>query len=125
MSIRCENCIHNGVCYTQEVCNDIEAQLDEFGCEDYKDASRYFLPKFAVGQVLYFLDTIAERVYTAAVYGYSVSAKCETWYYITSDCGNVPARIRESEVDTILSLTEEEAQRKLEALLSSYKVITK
>ena len=39
MAIRCENCIHNGVCYLQEVTNDINKQLDEFGCEDYKSTA--------------------------------------------------------------------------------------
>ncbi len=34
--IRCENCLHNNVCYWQEVTNDIAAHLEEFGCEDYK-----------------------------------------------------------------------------------------
>ena len=33
----CENCIHNGVCFLQEVTNDIEEQLEEFGCENYKN----------------------------------------------------------------------------------------
>lgn len=32
----CEDCLHNGVCYLQEVTNDIEEQLKEFGCENYK-----------------------------------------------------------------------------------------
>ena len=32
----CKDCIHDGVCYLQEVCSDIEEQLETFGCEDYK-----------------------------------------------------------------------------------------
>lgn len=32
----CENCTHNDVCYLQEVTNDIEEKLKEFGCGDYK-----------------------------------------------------------------------------------------
>ncbi len=35
--LRCENCIHNEVCFLQEVCEDIEEQLDEFGCENFKE----------------------------------------------------------------------------------------
>lgn len=34
--MNCYDCIHNGVCYLQEVTNDIEEQLREFGCENYK-----------------------------------------------------------------------------------------
>ena len=37
----CKDCIHNGVCYLQEVCSDIEEQLEEFGCEDYRQRITY------------------------------------------------------------------------------------
>ena len=30
--MNCKDCIHNEVCYMQEVCNDIEEQIKEFGC---------------------------------------------------------------------------------------------
>lgn len=33
---KCDECIHNSVCYMQEVCNDIEEQLREFGCDHYR-----------------------------------------------------------------------------------------
>ena len=32
----CNECIHNGVCGLQEHCFDIELQLKEFGCDDFK-----------------------------------------------------------------------------------------
>ena len=32
----CNECIHNGVCGLQERCIDIELQLKEFGCDDFK-----------------------------------------------------------------------------------------
>lgn len=35
-NISCKDCIHDGVCYLQEVCSDIEEQLETFGCEEYK-----------------------------------------------------------------------------------------
>lgn len=34
--VRCKNCLHDGVCCTQEVSNDIDEWLDEFGCHDFK-----------------------------------------------------------------------------------------
>lgn len=37
----CKDCMHDGVCYMQEVCNDIEEQLEEFGCDDFKDREKY------------------------------------------------------------------------------------
>lgn len=36
MAIRCDDCIHNGVCYQQEVTDDIDAWIDKYGCVDYK-----------------------------------------------------------------------------------------
>lgn len=39
--MNCYDCIHNGVCYVQEVTNDIEEQLEEFGCEDYKSTTNF------------------------------------------------------------------------------------
>lgn len=39
--ISCRDCIHDGVCYLQEVTNDIEEQLREFGCENYKCATDF------------------------------------------------------------------------------------
>lgn len=42
----CENCIHNGVCFLQEVTNDIEEQLKEFGCENYKNKTDFAEVKY-------------------------------------------------------------------------------
>ena len=37
MKISCENCLHNGVCFRQEVTNDINKWIEENGgCEHYK-----------------------------------------------------------------------------------------
>ena len=36
---KCEDCIHDGVCYLQEVCNDMVRQLKEFGCDNFKPAA--------------------------------------------------------------------------------------
>ena len=35
----CKECIHDGVCGLQERCFDIELQLKEFGCDDFKPAA--------------------------------------------------------------------------------------
>ena len=34
--MNCKECIHDDICYMQETCGDIEKQLLEFGCDDYK-----------------------------------------------------------------------------------------
>lgn len=52
-NIRCENCIHNEVCYLQEVCNDIDEQLDEFGCENFADKSLYIKLPCKVGGTVF------------------------------------------------------------------------
>lgn len=51
--IRCENCIHNGVCYLQEVCENIVEQLDEFGCEDFADKSLYIKLPCKIGDTIF------------------------------------------------------------------------
>ena len=33
--INCEKCIHKDVCYMLEICNNIEEQIAEFGCEHF------------------------------------------------------------------------------------------
>lgn len=50
--IRCENCIHNGVCCSQEVCENIDEELDEFGCEDFADKSLYIKLPRKVGDTI-------------------------------------------------------------------------
>ena len=34
--IACEDCLHNGVCCTQEHCSDIKQYIQDFGCCDFK-----------------------------------------------------------------------------------------
>lgn len=35
----CKNCIHNGVCYVQQVVNNVEQKIKEVGCDDFKPAA--------------------------------------------------------------------------------------
>lgn len=37
----CKNCIHDGVCYLQEITVDIDKQLREFGCKDFKNKANF------------------------------------------------------------------------------------
>ena len=37
----CEYCIHKEVCYDKEVCNNIEKQIKEFGCENFRYENNY------------------------------------------------------------------------------------
>lgn len=37
----CEYCIHKEVCYDKEVCNNIEEQIKEFGCENFRYENNY------------------------------------------------------------------------------------
>lgn len=49
----CKNCLHYGVCYTQEVFNDIEQQLKDFGCEDFADRSEWVHLPCHIGDTVY------------------------------------------------------------------------
>lgn len=51
----CKDCLHNGVCYTQETCNDIEQQLKDFGCEDFTDRSEWVHLPCKVGDTVFCL----------------------------------------------------------------------
>lgn len=35
----CKNCLHDGVCFMQEVCEDLEDQLAVFGCKDFAETA--------------------------------------------------------------------------------------
>lgn len=59
--IRCENCIHNEVCYLQEVCNNIVEQLDEFGCENFADKSLYIKLPCKVGDTVYQIKKLRQQ----------------------------------------------------------------
>lgn len=53
MSKSCKDCLHNGVCYTQETCNDIEQQLKDFGCEDFTTRSEWVHLPCYIGDTVY------------------------------------------------------------------------
>lgn len=59
--MNCYDCIHNGVCYLQEVTNDIEEQLKEFGCEDYKNKEN-FVRREVFEQVKWERDTAVKQL---------------------------------------------------------------
>jgi hypothetical protein len=44
--MRCCQCLHDGVCYIQEVSNDIDEWLDEFGCDDFQDRTKWTEKKY-------------------------------------------------------------------------------
>ena len=48
----CEDCVHDGVCYLQEICNDIKQQLNDFGCDDFKPTADV-VPMGAYKQILW------------------------------------------------------------------------
>ncbi len=55
MSKSCKDCLHNGVCYTQETCNDIEQQLKDFGCNDFTARSEWVHLPCKVGDTVFCL----------------------------------------------------------------------
>lgn len=59
--IKCENCIHDSVCHIQEVCNDIDEQINNFGCEDFIDKSLIIELPCRVGDVVYMINALGKR----------------------------------------------------------------
>lgn len=51
----CKDCLHYGVCYTQETCNDIKQQLKDFGCDNFTDRSEWVHLPCDVGDIVYLL----------------------------------------------------------------------
>lgn len=33
--MKCEDCLHEKICYMRETCNDVEEQIREFGCRNF------------------------------------------------------------------------------------------
>ena len=57
----CKYCVHDGVCYLQEVCNDIEQQLNDFGCDDFKPTADV-VPMGAYKQILWERNLAMEQL---------------------------------------------------------------
>lgn len=57
MSVKCINCIHHGVCFNEEICENIEKQIKEFGCCDFKDVSKFIEKKCEIGDTMWIVGT--------------------------------------------------------------------
>lgn len=111
----CKNCLHDGVCYNQEVCNDIEKQLKDFGCEYFTDRSEWVHLPCKVGDKLYEITsrkTISEYQVTAIrieLFGIFVDWKIKQGF-VDRYISDVPA----GEIGNSVFLTREEAEKALE-----------
>lgn len=111
----CKNCLHDGVCYTQEVCNDIEQQLKDFGCEDFTDRSEWVHLPCKVGDTLYEItsrNTISEYEVTAIrieLFNVFIDWKL-TQGFVDKYISDMPV----GEIGRTVFLTREEAEKALE-----------
>lgn len=62
----CKDCLHYGVCYTQETCNDIEQQLKDFGCNDFTDRSKWVRLPCNVGVIVWYITGIHHSLIKSA-----------------------------------------------------------
>lgn len=116
MMIECKDCLHNGVCYTQETCNDIEQQLKEFECNDFKDRSEWVHLPCKVGTVVYIpefeFDTDKKdymlKIHRTTVDEYSVNKKY-VMYHTRKD-----NNFTDSMLGKTVFLNREEAEKALE-----------
>ena len=111
----CKNCLHDGVCYTQEVCNDIEQQLKDFVCEDFTDRSEWVHLPCNVGDTLYEItsrNTISEYEVTAIrieLFNVFIDWKL-TQGFVDRYISDMPL----GEIGRTVFLTREEAEKALE-----------
>ena len=112
--MNCRDCLHDGVCYTQEVCNDIEQQLKNFGCEDFTDRSEWVHLPCKVGDTLYEItsrNTISEYEVTAIrieLFNVFIDWKL-TQGFVDRYISDMPA----GEIGKTVFLTREEAENAL------------
>lgn len=64
---KCIDCLHYGVCYTQETCNDIERQLKDFGCKDFTDRSEWVHLPCKVGDKVWYITGIGNNLIKPAI----------------------------------------------------------
>lgn len=108
----CKNCLHYGVCYTQEVCNDIEQQLKDFGCKDFTNRSEWVHLPCKVGNTLYEItsgNTISEYEVTAIqieFFNVFIDWKLIQWF-VDRYISDVPV----SEIGKTVFLTREDAEK--------------
>ena len=112
----CRDCLHYGVCYTQETCNDIEQQLKYFGCEDFTARSEWVHLLCNVGTVVYIPEIevdkierkVVTKIYRTTVDEYSVNARYIMYH--TKKGYN----FTDSMLGKTVFLTREEAEKALE-----------
>lgn len=113
MSKSCKDCLHNGVCYMQETCNDIEQQLKDFGCENFTARSEWVHLPCKVGDMVYYLrrnpKTFEWHIQETKVY--SIDMRCNGSYiYVNYGLSCYAPK----EIGKRLFLTREEAEKALE-----------
>lgn len=62
----CKDCLHYGVCYTQETCNDIKQQLKDFGCDNFTDRSEWIHLSCKAGDTVYYITGIHNQLIKSA-----------------------------------------------------------
>lgn len=80
----CKNCVHDSVCYLQEICNDIEEWLAGVDCADYKDRTKYVERKSGWWES----HSQADDVFCCSVCKLNVSNFEKRWLSYCPHCGS-------------------------------------
>lgn len=117
----CKNCLHNGICYMQETCNDIEQQLKDFGCKAFTDRSEWAHLPCKVGDMVYKVSFVHKNITPLKVEGFIcnlTSWKVHCTHLIPSWIGNQKEHIyiSFSSFGKNTFLTSEEAEKALEGM---------
>ena len=113
----CKDCLYDGVCYTQEVSDDIEQQLKNFGCKDFTDRSEWVHLPCKVRDTLYEItsrNTISEYEVTAIrieLFNVFIDWKL-TQGFVDRYISDMPV----GEIGKTVFLTREEAEKALKEL---------
>lgn len=109
----CKNCLHYGVCYTQEVCNDIEQQLKDFGCKYFTDRSEWIHLPCSIDTV--FFKPISRRNTIAKCTLSSLTQNADKSWKIrlTSGIFRSAFEITTNDIGKTVFLTREEAEKAL------------
>ena len=112
----CKDCLHDGVCYTQEVCNDIEQHIKDLGCKNFTNRAEWVHLPCKVGTPVYIPEIevdkierkVVTKIYRTTVDEYSVNARYIMYH---TRKGN---NFTDSMLGKTVFLTREEAEKDLE-----------
>lgn len=109
----CEKCLHDGICYMQEICNNLEQYLKEYGCEAFDDRSEWIHSPCNIGDVFFRTLPWINKVDKCTVL--SLTKKVDEIWKIGLKSGTFKSvfEITTDDIGKTVFLTHEEAEKAL------------